>query len=115
MQEPVPLDYSHLTPANSNWPLRLYALALIWAVVSLRWYTAVTTSYREDSLAELRAQLPLILGAALRLAWARYRREQSKGWIFYVALLLLAPVIWALISAPLASLGRSLWGGPLIP
>jgi hypothetical protein len=113
--KPIALEYSRQPAPKSAWPVGVYTWALVWATVTMRWYTAATTSYRDENLAQLRTQLPLLACAALRLAWARYRGEQGRGWIFYVALLLGAPVLWAVASPYLGSLGRTLWGGPLIP
>jgi len=114
-RHPLPLAYSPQRPAESSWPVGFYVIALLWAFATMRYYTAATTAYREESFAQLRTQLPLLACATTRLVWARCRREQGKGWVFYVALLLFAPVLWAVLSPPLARLGRMLWGGPLIP
>src|SRR5690349_17613586 len=114
-RHPLPLAYSQQTGPKSSWPIGLYVFALLWAFVTMRFYTATTTAYGEENVAQLRAQLPLLACAAVRLAWARSRREQGKGWVFYVVLLLLAPVLWAVFSPALGRLGRTLWGGPLIP
>jgi hypothetical protein len=114
--KPIALDYSREpSQARSSWPLGLYTLALLWALVTMRFYTATTTSYREESNAELRAQLALLTCATLRLVWARRRGEDGRGWVFYVVLLLCAPILWAMIAHPLATLGRTFWGRPLIP
>lgn len=114
-REQIALDYSRSTPPRSSWPVALYTCALIWAFVTMRMYTAMTTSYRAESIAELRTQLPLLACAAIRLAWARHRREQGRGWVFYVVLLFLAPLVWSIIAPALDRIGRMLWGGPLIP
>ena len=112
---PIKLEYSEQPPPGSTWPVGLYTWALVWAMGSMRWYTAATVPYRDESNAEFRTQVVLLGCAAFRLAWARYRGEQGGGWVFYVALLLASPVLWAVGSPYLASLGRTLWGRPLIP
>ena len=111
---PLALDYSPDALPKSSWPVGLYLFALIWAFVTMRIDTAFTTAYRSEAIAELRTQLPLLACAAARLAWARWRREQGRGWVFYVVLLFAAPVLWAVLSPPLGQLGRMLWGGPII-
>ena len=108
------LEYSRQGRA-STWPVGWYVCALVWAFVGMSLYAAMTTAYREKFLASLRTQLALLACAAVRLVWARCWREQGRGWEFYVALLVLAPVVWALVSPVLARLGRILWGGPVIP
>jgi len=113
-RQPIPLDYSQQTPAKSTWPVGLYVFALLWALVTMRFYSAVTTAYREENDAQLRTQVPLLVCAAIRLIWARCRREKGKGWLFYVVLLLLSPILWAVVSPAIARLGRILWGKPLI-
>lgn len=112
--QPIPLDYTAHPPAPSSWPIGFYVLALVWALLSMRAYTAMTTSYRDEFLAQLRTQIALLVCATLRLAWARHRREQGRGWILYLLLLFASPVLWAILSPHLASLGRLFWGGPLI-
>lgn len=81
--KPIPLEYSERPPPKSSWPVGLYAFALVWALVMMRGYTAATTAYRVESMAALRTQVALLACAALRLAWARHRREQGKRWVFY--------------------------------
>jgi hypothetical protein len=114
-RQPLLLDYSQQPLAKSSWPVGLYVFALLWAFVTMRVYSAATTAYRNENLAQLRTQVPLLACAAIRLIWARCRREQGKGWTFYVVLLLLAPILWAVVSPVLAHLGLMLWGKPLIP
>jgi hypothetical protein len=111
---PLPLAYSQQRPAKSSWPVGLYVFALLWAFVTMRFHSAATTAYRDENLAQLRTQIPLLACAALRLVWARRTRERGKGWVFYIVLLFFAPVLWAFLSPLLTRLGRMLWGGPLI-
>jgi hypothetical protein len=114
-RQPIPLTYSRQSLPKSSWPVGLYVFALLWAFVTMRIYSAVTTSYREENMAQLRTQVPLLVCAAIRLIWARCRRETGNGWMFYIVLLFLAPILWAALSPVLARLGRMLWGEPLIP
>ena len=108
--QPLSLHYAQQTPVSSTWSVALYVFALLWALVTMRYYTAATTVYRGENLAQLRTQIALLACATLRLVWARCRREQGKGWMFYVVLLFLAPILWAVVSPALARFGRSLWG-----
>ena len=115
MPEPIPLEYRTEPMPKSSWPVAIYISALVWALLSLRLNTALSSVYNEGSGAALRTQMALLLGAAGRLGWARTRREQGRGWIFYVALLAVAPLLWPLIAPPLDRLGVKIWGGPWIP
>jgi hypothetical protein len=111
--EPEVLDYAK--PAdNSNWPVRLYVGALIWAFLTLSILTP-SLDGQENNAARMRAQVALLACAVLRLAWALHRNEKSRGWVFYVILLALAAPIWMLVEQPLWSLGRMLWGRGLNP
>jgi hypothetical protein len=109
------LDYSSRPRPTSNWPVGWYIAALIWAFVTLHLVGHMQETYRADSMARLRTQVPLLCLAAARLVWARFRGERSKGWIFYLTILVLAVPIWELIARPIASFARSQFGGPLIP
>jgi hypothetical protein len=109
------LDYSSQRGPGSNWPIGLYVAALIWAFVTLHVVGHMHETYREDSNARLRTQVPLLCLAAARLLWARLRGERSKGWIFYLVILVLAVPIWDWIAQPIASFARSRFGSPLIP
>jgi hypothetical protein len=109
---PHPLSYSRHEAEESSWPVGIYLGALLWAFITMRWYTAVTTGYRDESLAQFRTQVALLGCALLRLVWARLRRERGIRWAFYIALLVLSPILWAFVSPALGRLGRSLWGGP---
>ena len=64
---------------------------------------------------ENRTEVALLACAAGRLVFARIRRERNNGWIFYVAILILALPLWLIIARPLERIGRSIWGGPLFP
>lgn len=114
-RQPLPLAYSPETPPKSSWPVGVYLFALFWAFVTMTFYSAATTAYRDENAAQVRTQVALLTCAALRLVWARCIRERGKGWIFYVVLLLFAPILWAVLSPLLARTGRMIWGGPLIP
>ena len=110
-RKPAQLDYSPVTAPKSGWPVGLYTIALIWAVLAMHGYTAATTAYRDESRAAFRTQIALVACATVRLVWARVRREQGRGWLFYIVLLFSAPILWAVFSPWLARLGYSLWGG----
>lgn len=97
----------------STWPVGLYTAALLWAFVTL--HLTGPFQYRDELWPRLRTQLVLLGCAAARLVWARRRREQGRGWVFYVAALFLAMPLWHLIAPPLSAFGRRVWGGPLIP
>ncbi len=124
MSEPrLPIDYAAPDVEGhtvvSNWPTWVYVLALIWALLTLSWQSAAMNGYRDEIRAESRTQIPLLALATMRLVWARRRREQSKGWIFYVTILFLAVPIWGLVAPPLRDFGMRVamrwWGGPLFP
>jgi len=59
-------------------------------------YVAMSIAYKDDQIAQWRTQFALVTCAGLRLVWARYRRHQGRGWIFYVIALFLSPLAWAL-------------------
>ena len=113
--EPMPLDYAQCEPEPSSWPVRLYVAALVWAFFTFSFVGFAQETYRADSQARMRTQVPLLMLAAFRLVWARYRRDRGRGWVFYVVLLVFAAPLWELVSGPLDRLGRSFWDGPLIP
>jgi hypothetical protein len=106
---PIRLEYSRMPARKSSWPIGLYTIALFWAFFTMRWQTAATT-YREESFA-FRTQIVLLVCAALRLVWARLRRDQGKQWRVYVLLLLFSPFLWGLFAPLLARLGRTFRGG----
>ena len=85
---------------TSNWPVRLYVGALLWAFLTLSVFTPALDG-RENNAARMRAQVALLACAVLRLAWALHRKEKSRGWLFYVVLLFLAAPIWVLVEQPL--------------
>ena len=111
---PPPLDYSSNGLSPSSWPVDRYLIAMVWAGVSMRFYTAATVSYSDENWAQFRTQVALLTCAGLRLVWARLRREQGKGWVFYIVLLYLAPLVWAVAAPMTGRLGTKLWHGPLI-
>jgi len=114
-----PLEYATQPEGKavleSRWPVGIYVVALIWSAVTMRFYTAATVVYGDENFAQFRTQVALLICAVLRIVWARRRREQGRGWIFYVVILFLSPVIWAIASAPIAKLGHIVWGRPLMP
>jgi hypothetical protein len=114
--EPPPLGYSQVpfgSERASTWPVRLYVAALLWAFVTV--YVIAPPPYSDERWPRLRTQLALLGCAAARLVWAQRKREQGRGWVFYVAVLFLAMPIWLLIAPPLSTIGRRVWGVPLIP
>jgi hypothetical protein len=94
---------------RSNWPIRLYIGALVWAFITLSIFTPSLDGY-ETNRARMRGQIALLACALLRLAWSLHRKEKSRGWVFYVTLLFLAAPLWLVLEQPLWSLGRTLWG-----
>jgi hypothetical protein len=68
---PDALDYSPKMPDQSSWPVGIYLIALLWAAVTMRFYTAATVAYGDENFAEFRTQIALLTCAALRLVWAR--------------------------------------------
>ena len=106
--EPETLDYGN-APPKSNWPVGLYLGMVAWAFVTMSIFTA-SLDGPEKNAARGQGQVALLTCALLRLSWAMHRKEKSKGWIFYVALLFLAAPIWMLVEQPLWSLGHELWG-----
>jgi hypothetical protein len=114
-----PLEYA--TPATngeasrSNWPVGIYVAALLWAAMSMLYYTAITTAYADEAGAHSRTQFALLACAGARLVWARHRAERNRGWVFYVAILFFAPAIWAIVANPIATVSRRVLGGPLLP
>lgn len=90
---PLQLGYS-AHAAKSSWPVRAYLVAVFWAFITMYGYVAGSIPYKYEQIAHWRIQFALLSCAGVRLAWARFRREQGRGWIFYVVLLALAPFLW---------------------
>jgi len=106
---PSPLDYRRYA-GPIQLAVGVYLFALLWAAVTMRFYTAATVVYGDENFAEFRAQVALLACAALRLGWARRRRERGEAGYLHPAA---APgsVIWAVASPLIAWLGRKLGAG----
>ena len=90
---------------KTNWPIGLYLVALFFAYFSL----AILTLSLDGPLmnrARFMAQSSICAIFGLRLAWAVYRREQSKAWVVYVVVMFCAVPIWWLVVPSILSLGR---------
>jgi hypothetical protein len=94
---PVILDYGRGDDAG-GWPVGLYVGALVWAFVTLH----LTYELPKGPAAVARnnfrfwMQVALLACAAIRLVWARHRKEKGRGWMFYVVLLGSAAPLWFL-------------------
>jgi hypothetical protein len=105
---PAVLHYA-AAPDLPGWPIDIYLGALVWAFITLSLVTqswvAPPWLHRLQRL-QLRVQLVVLTCAAIRLAWAVYRKDKSRGWILYVVLLALAAPFWLLMKHIGYSLGR---------
>lgn len=96
---------AHSQATRTNWPVKLYIGALLFAYVSMRIFTPALDGGAMNA-ARGSSQLAICGVLGLRLAWALQRREQSKVWIPYVVAMLFAVPIWHLVEPLVRSLGR---------
>jgi TRAP-type mannitol/chloroaromatic compound transport system permease large subunit len=82
--------------------------ALVWGFVTLLIFTQLLDG-AETNAVRLRTQVVLLACVGVRLAWAVFRGEKGKAWLFYVVLLLLAAPLWLVIEFKLAPLCHALW------
>src|SRR4051794_26738731 len=99
-EHPAVLNYATV-PDPPGWPIIIYLGALVWAFVTLRLFTqpwVQPPSYAKLNGFRFRVQLSALTCAAIRLAWAAYRKDRSRAWVLYVVLLTLAAPFWLLLE-----------------
>ena len=92
------------TAPRCNWPAKLYVAALLFAFISMGFFTPALDG-RAMNGARVAAQLAICGVLGLRLAWALLRREQSKTWIPYTVSMFFAAPIWLVVEPLVLSLG----------
>jgi hypothetical protein len=100
--QPAVLNYATAAaPDPPGWPIGIYLAALAWAYITLSLVTQSRVAppwQKRLERFQLRVQLVVLTCAAIRLAWAVYRKDKSRGWILYVVLLALAAPFWMLME-----------------
>jgi hypothetical protein len=101
-EQPAVLNYATATaPEPPGWPIGVYLGALVWALITLALFTYRLPKRPWDAWINhlyLCLQLIALSCAAIRLAWAVYRKDKSKGWVLYVVILTLAAPFWRLLE-----------------
>jgi hypothetical protein len=99
-EQPAVLNYATV-PDPPGWPIIIYLGALVWAFVTLAFFTHSWVAppwLAKYEARQSRIQLIVLACAAIRLAWAVHRKDNSKGWVLYVVLLTLAAPFWLLLE-----------------